>query len=213
MKKAAVLWTGGKDSALALQVSLNLYDIRRLVCFVPADDRQFYAHPTQLMELQARKIGLPIEFITISEPYKLSYRQQIERIKNGGIEALITGDISTVNGMPNWIDEVASGLTDVHKPLWELDREAILDTLISNKFKVICSLAYKKHFQSTIVGRYFNPKLIEELKELPIDICGEQGEYHTWVLDAPFFNAPIQLEDTRVVEAVEYCYLTYERGI
>ena len=33
MKKAAVLWTGGKDSALALQVSLNLYDISpRNVC-------------------------------------------------------------------------------------------------------------------------------------------------------------------------------------
>ena len=69
--KAAVLWTGGKDSALAFQVSLNLHDIRRLVCFVPADNRQFYAHPTQLMELQARKIGIPIEFMPISEPYQL----------------------------------------------------------------------------------------------------------------------------------------------
>ncbi len=74
MKKAVVLWTGGKDSALALQVSLTLYNIRRLACFVPADNRQFYAHPTRLMELQARKIGLPIEFMPISEPYALSFR-------------------------------------------------------------------------------------------------------------------------------------------
>ena len=59
MKKAAVLWTGGKDSALAFHVSVNLYDIKRLVCFVPADNRQFYAHPTELMELQARKIRMP----------------------------------------------------------------------------------------------------------------------------------------------------------
>ena len=213
MKKAAVLWTGGKDSALALQVSLNLYDIRRLVCFVPADERQFYAHPTQLMELQARKIGLPIEFMPISEPYKLSYRQQIETIRDSGIETLITGDISTVDGMPNWIDEVASGLTDVYKPLWELDREAILDTLISNGFKVICSLAYKKHFQSTIAGKYLDLELIAELKQLPIDICGEQGEYHTWVLDAPFFKTPVQLEGAHVVEAVEYYYLTYAQAI
>ena len=126
MMKAAVLWTGGKDSALALQVSSNLYDIRRLICFVPADNRQFYAHPTQLMALQARKIGLPIEFVPISEPYKLSYRQQIERIRDNGIEVLITGDISTVGGMPNWIDDVAAGLVGVHKPLWELDRHEIL---------------------------------------------------------------------------------------
>ena len=211
--KAAVLWTGGKDSALALQVSLNLYDIRRLVCFVPADGRQFYAHPTELMELQAQKIGIPIEFVPISEPYKQSYRQQIEAIKDTGIEILITGDISTVDGMPNWIEEVASGLVEVYKPLWELDRHAILDTLISNKFKVVCSLAYKKHFQTIIAGRYLDPELIAELKQLPIDVCGEQGEYHTWVLDAPFFNEPVQLEGTRVVDAVEYFYFTYKQAI
>ncbi|MDE0400907.1 MAG: hypothetical protein OXL96_24195 [Candidatus Poribacteria bacterium] len=211
--KAAVLWTGGKDSALALQVSLNLHDIRRLVCFVPADNRQFLAHPTQLMELQAQKSGMPIEFVPISEPYKQSYRQQIETIRDTGIEMLITGDISTVGGMPNWIEEVAEGLVDVHKPLWELDRHAILDTLISDKFKVICSLAYKKHFHPTIVGRYFDAELISELKQLPIDACGEQGEYHTWVLDAPFFKEPVELKGTRIIDAAEYCYLTYERLI
>ena len=117
--KAAVLWTGGKDSALALQVSLNLHHIRRLICFVPVEGRQFYAHPTELMELQAQKIGMPIEFVPISEPYKQSYRQQIEAIRDTGIKVLITGDISTVGGMPNWIEEVAEGLVAVHKPLWE----------------------------------------------------------------------------------------------
>lgn len=213
MKKAAVLWTGGKDSALALQVSLNLYDIRRLVCFVPADNRQFYAHPTQLMELQAQKIGLPIEFMTISEPYESSYRQQIETIKDSGIAVLITGDISTVGGMPNWIEGVAAGLAEVYKPLWELDRAVILDTLIANQFEVVCSLAYKRYFQPTIAGRYLDLEFISELKQLPIDACGEQGEYHTWVLDAPFFKESIRLEDTQVVEAVEYYYLTYEKAV
>ena len=129
MTKAAVLWTGGKDSVLALHLSLNLYDIKSLICFVPTDNRQFYAHPRQLMILQAQKIGIPIEFVPISEPYKQSYRRQIETIRDNGIEVLITGDISTVDGMPNWIDEVATGLVGVEKPLWELDRGAILDTL------------------------------------------------------------------------------------
>ena len=213
MTKAAVLWTGGKDSALTLHLSLNLYDIKKLICFVPADNRQFYAHPTQLMALQARKIDVPIEFVPIVKPYKLSYRQQIETIRDNGIEMLITGDISTVGGLPNWIDEVAAGLVDVEKPLWGLDRGAILDTLISNKFEVICSLSYKKYFQPTITGRHLDPELISELKQLPIDPCGEQGEYHTWVLDAPFFKAPVQLEGTRIVDAPEYCYLTYESAI
>ena len=212
LMKAAVLWTGGKDSALAFQVSLNLYDIRRLVCFVPADHRQFYAHPTPLMELQARKIGIPIEFMPITEPYQSSYRQQIRILRDSGIEVLITGDISTVDGMPNWIDGVATNLVGVYKPLWELDRHTILNTLISEKFEVICSLAYKKFFLPTIAGRYLDAELISELKQLPVDACGEQGEYHTWVLDAPFFKEPLRLKDIRVVEAAEYCYLTYEQA-
>ena len=211
--KAAVLWTGGKDSALALQVSLNLYDIRRLVCFVPADNRQFYAHPTPLMELQARKIGIPIEFMPIAEPYQLGYRRQIRILRDSGIEVLITGDISTVDGMPNWIDSVATNLVEVYKPLWELDRHTILDTLISEKFEVICSLAYKKFFLPTIAGRYLDAELISELKRLPIDACGEQGEYHTWVLDAPFFKEPLQLKGIRVVDTSKYSYLTYEQAI
>ena len=213
MTKAAVLWTGGKDSALALHLSLNLYDIRSLICFVPADNRQFYAHPTQLMTLQAQKIGIPIQFLPISEPYKLSYQRQIETIRDKGIEVLITGDISTIGGMPNWIDEVAADLVGVEKPLWELDRHAILDTLASNQFEVVCSLSYKKYFQSTITGRYLDSTLMSELKQLPIDPCGEQGEYHTWVLDAPFFETPVQLVGTRIVDTPEYCYLTYESTI
>lgn len=211
--KAAVLWTGGKDSALALQVSLNLYDIRRLVCFVPADNRQFYAHPTPLMELQARRIGIPIEFMPIAAPYQLGYRRQIRILRDSGIEVLITGDISTVDGMPNWIDSVATNLVEVYKPLWELDRHTILDTLISEKFEVICSLAYKKFFLPTIAGRYLDTELISELKRLPIDACGEQGEYHTWVLDAPFFKEPLQLKGIRVVDTSKYSYLTYEQAI
>ena len=210
--KAVVLWTGGKDSALAFQVSLNLYDIRRLVCFVPADDRQFYAHPTPLMELQARKIGIPIEFMPIAEPYRSSYRQQIRVLRDSGIETLITGDISTVNGMPNWIESVATNLVGVYKPLWELDRHTILDTLIAEEFEVICSFAYKRFFQSTIAGRYLDAGLISELKQLPIDACGEQGEYHTWVLDAPFFKESLQLKGRRVVDTSEYSYLTYEQA-
>ena len=213
MTTAAVLWTGGKDSALALHLSLNRYNIRKLICFVPADNRQFYAHPTQLMALQAQKIGIPIDFLEISELYKASYRGQIEMIRDCGIEVLITGDISTVGGMPNWIDEVSTGLVGVKKPLWELDRGAILDTLVSNQFEVICSLSYKKHFQTTITGRYLDLELIWELKQLPIDPCGEQGEYHTWVLEAPFFQAPVRLEGTRIVDAPEYCYLTYKNAI
>jgi len=165
------------------------------------------------MELQAQKIGIPIEFVPISEPYKQSYRQQIEAIRDTGIEMLITGDISTVGGMPNWIDEVAAGLVGVEKPLWELDRGARLDTLASNQFEVVCSLAYKKHFQTTITGRYLDLELISQLKQLPIDSCGEQGEYHTWVLDAPFFKAPVQLEGTCIVDTADYCYLTYESAI
>lgn len=147
-----VSWSSGKDSAWALHTLRQQpegYDVRRLVCFVPTDNRQFYAHPTPLMELQARKIGIPIEFMPIAEPYRSSYRQQIRRLRDSGIEVLITGNISTVDGMLNWIDGVATNLVGVYKPLWELDAPFFKEPLQLKDIRVVdtaeyCYLTYEQ---------------------------------------------------------------------
>ncbi|GJM61029.1 hypothetical protein [Persicobacter diffluens] len=206
MKNAVVLWTGGKDSAMALYESMNKYKIVKFVTFVPAVKKDFIAHPLGLMEAQSAAIGIDHDFVKIGEPYADSYRKAIARLKDEGIEVLITGDISTINGAPNWIRQCAEGLVEVDTPLWEHDRKQLLEKFIQRDFEVICSLSYKAYFQSPVVGQRLNEELVRKFEAINIDLCGENGEYHTCVLNAPFFKKKIEL-DFDILEAEDYFHL------
>jgi diphthine-ammonia ligase len=128
-----VLWTGGKDSVLALyEARLSGYTIVNLVTFIP-DRADFLAHPLPFMEAQAQALDLPHKAITISEPFRENYEKAISSIKETfEVDTLVTGDISRVDSYPNWIRECStpSGVNAL-TPLWELDRRTILTRLLS----------------------------------------------------------------------------------
>lgn len=204
--KCAVLWTGGKDSALALYESqLMGYDVAQLVTFAPIGGK-FLAHPLNFMAYQAEALGLPHAVIEIKEPFKQSYEDAIRALKNQeNIDVLITGDIAEVDGLPNWIRECSQpAFMDVSTPLWNLDRTTIANRLVSSGFEVIFSCVKKPWFTADWVGKPLNADTFERLQEMHretgLDICGEQGEYHTLVLDGPSFKKRIQIESYSVVQ-------------
>ncbi len=124
MSRAVVLWTGGKDCALAChEAQLSGHEIVRLVTFAGAE--QLRAHPLPMMKEQAQAMGLPHAVIRVTQPYEESYRQAIRVLREvDQVDCLITGDIAPVDGYPNWVRECAQGTgVDVLTPLWETDRE------------------------------------------------------------------------------------------
>lgn len=85
MKKAAVLWTGGKDSALALFESMGDFHIECLVTFVPTSGKNFVAHPLALMQLQAESIGLEHRCVPITEPFERAMLMQSLHLRTVGL--------------------------------------------------------------------------------------------------------------------------------
>ncbi len=197
--KTAVLWTGGKDSALAFyEARLSGCDILGLVTFIP-EGADFLAHPLFIMEAQAQALNLPHRTIKISKPFAENYEKAITSLRTKfGVEVLVTGDISEVDGFPNWIRErsLPSGMK-VLTPLWEKDRGEILDQLVSLHFKVIFSGIKKPWLTEDWLGLEITKASLGELKALGkktgLDLCGEQGEYHTLVLDGPPFSKRVDI--------------------
>jgi diphthine-ammonia ligase len=208
---AVVLWTGGKDSALALHEAMRAdYHILALVTFVPQKP-VFLAHPLSFMELQAKAMELSHEFIEIREPFRPSYEKAIQNLKRRGIQTLVTGDIAEVGGQPNWISECSKAANmNVFHPLWGRDRLELLQNLYSNHFKVIFSCVKNDWLSADWVGKEIDLSTIEELCRLHerngIDLCGEQGEFHTLVTDAPQFKKRIQIDSfsQQVTESMAY---------
>lgn len=211
--KTAVLWTGGKDSALALYEARRAgHEIHSLVTFAPPLFR-FRAHPIALMERQAEAMGIGHCVVTIEEPIRDSYiaalRQLVER---DGIATVVTGDIAEVDGKPNWIRECSQGLgLDVHTPLWHRDREELLEQLITVGYKTLFTCVKGPWFTSEWVGRELDRAAVQAMRELRattgLDLSGEQGEYHTMVTDGPPFRHHIEIPAYVVCTSGELAYL------
>lgn len=198
-RPAAVLWTGGKDSALAMHhAAAQGLDIRRLVTFAPREG-SFLAHPLSVMAMQAQAIGLPHQVVTIAEPYFESYRAGIAALAAEGITTLVTGDIAEVAGMPNWIRQCCEGIdVSVLTPLWGGDRRGLMLQLIDSGFVVIFSCVKRPWFTPDWLGRTIDRRVLSELEDISratgLDICGENGEYHSLVLDGPMFRWRVAID-------------------
>ena len=197
--KTAVLWTGGKDSALALyEAQRSGNDIHLLVTFAPPGFR-FRAHPIALMAQQAEAMGIGHRVITIEEPIRDNYVAALGQLaERDGIAVVVTGDISEVDGKPNWIRECSQGLAlDIQTPLWHRDREELLDRLITVGYKTLFTCVKAPWFTAEWVGRELDRAAVQAMRELRIttglDLCGEQGEYHTMVTDGPPFRHRIEI--------------------
>ncbi|MBI5560315.1 MAG: diphthine--ammonia ligase [Deltaproteobacteria bacterium] len=197
--KAAISWTGGKDSSLALyEAKLLGYEIVSLATFAPSKP-EFLAHPIGFMKYQAEALSLPHHVLETDEPFKESYEKAIQFLrKEHEITTLITGDIAEVDCQTNWIRECSkySGV-EVLTPLWGFNRQELINKLLSYKFKVIFSCVKKPWFTDDWLGIELNRNSLEKLRmlntETGLDICGEQGEYHTLVLDGPPFKKSIHV--------------------
>lgn len=210
---AAVLWTGGKDSAWALHRSSGS-NVTELVTFVPSD-AHFQAHDLELMAWQARSLGLPHRRELVEPPYEPGYEQALRRLRDRGIECVITGDIAVVDGLPNFIQARAErvGLR-VELPLWGVERVAHLRALVAEGFEVMLTLVKEPWLDAAWAGRILDDAAIDELTLVGaangLDVAGENGEYHSMVLNGPGFRERLRVE-TRRHSAPPHHYLEVSR--
>jgi diphthine-ammonia ligase len=197
--KVAALWSGGKDSALACYKALKHgFDVAFVMTFIW--DKQPSSHPLAMTKLQSEALQIPFYWERVNPPYFESYKQAMLDLKEDyGIEGVVTGDISLVDSFHgNWIDNVCKDTgVEVIKPLWDLDRIKIVEDLVSSGFKVIFTCVKQPWFSEEWLGRGIDAQTLHELKELNektgMDICGENGEYHTMTVDAPFYKKTINV--------------------
>jgi uncharacterized protein (TIGR00290 family) len=197
----AMAWTGGKDSSLALYEAEKLgYEVQCLVTFAWSEDT-FLAHPLKFMALQAEALGLPHYTLNVREPFERGYEEALSSLKREyGIEIVATGDIAEVAGHnPNWLDErAAHAKIDLIRPLWHNSRIELLNRLLELGFKVVISCVNRRWLTDEWLGVELSPDAIQRLVEVHertgLDLSGEQGEYHTLVIDGPQFKKKIRIE-------------------
>ncbi len=149
--------------------------------------------------MQTQALALPHYILSISEPFEKSYETALGELRDKlSLRTVITGDIAEANGSPNWIRERSRPVgMNVHTPLWGRDRLALLQQQLASGFKVIFSCVNTRWLVAGWVGRRLDHSAIADLRAVRdrtgLDLCGEEGEYHTLVTDGPTFTRPLRI--------------------
>lgn len=200
IKKPAVFnWSTGKDSALALHLSLSerRYEIRYLLTTLSAKYKRVSQHGVRekLLDRQAEEIGIPLKKIWLPEQldmatYAEMMKENWQKFKRESVEVSIFGDIHLEQLRKYRESQLDTFSITGEFPLWNKDTIALAEDFIDRGFKAVVVNVSDNWLDKSFVGRLFDRSFLEDLPAV-VDPCGEQGEFHTFVYDGPIFKNPV----------------------
>jgi uncharacterized protein (TIGR00290 family) len=206
MKKLRLvcLWSGGKDSCLALyKIKRQGYKIISLLNFVSKDTHTSRSHglKSELIRYQAKLMNIPlIQSEVESGKYNQTLKTVINKLKRTfKIQGIVFGDIYLA-GHKEWAEEICQKLKMQQiMPLWRCKTQRLIQEFIKYGFEAIIVSIKKEIMNPAWLGCKIDENFIPKLSQLPqkIDPCGEEGEFHTLVTNGPLFKKPLQLLKTR----------------
>lgn len=207
-----VSWSSGKDSAWALhrlKSRPDRWDVRGIFTTVNAtDDRvAIQATPRAVLQLQAERLGLPLYEIPIPNPcpnerYEAAMQDFLDRIRSLPSHqtafALAFGDLF-LQDIRNYRESqlAGTGFTPVF-PLWNQPTPQLAREMIDQGLRAIVTNVSGLHLDRTFAGRSFDHDFLADLPS-EVDPLGENGEFHTCVIDGPMFSKPINARPGRIV--------------
>lgn len=201
-KKAYFNWSSGKDSALALYKiqQQNEYEIDLLVTTVNKEFDRVSMHGLrkELLERQVAAIGLPLQTIPFDaqvtmDEYSKTMKEVMNALVDQGYTHGVFGDIF-LDDLRKYRDEklVEAGVQGVY-PLWKQSTKELMQEFLALGFKAITVCVNASMLGEEFVRRIIDQQFIDDLPD-NVDVCGENGEFHTFVFDGPIFTEPVTFE-------------------
>lgn len=208
MTKVALSWSSGKDSAWTLHVLRRQPDVQVAALITTfnskADRVAMHAVRRALAEAQAERTGLPLWAVELPWPcsnqeYEHRMHAVCQQAKDAGITVIAFGDLFLEDVRKYRIRQLeGSGLAPLF-PLWQIATDRLSRQMIAGGVKAKITCVDPSKLAKTFAGRDYDVKLLEDLPP-EVDPCGENGEFHTFVYDAPVFASAIGVRTGEVVE-------------
>lgn len=198
-------WSGGKDSCLACYKAIESgYQVRYLLNFISKEYKRccFHGIEASLLNLQAELIGILLiqrEVSADMEKYETEFKAAVSEIKTKEIQGMVFGDVY-LEEHRNWLERVCKDLEILPiQPLWNHPPLRVLEEFIDLGFKAIVVSCKADMFSKDFIGRVIDKDLIRELQMRNICPCGENGEFHTFVIDGPMFRRKIEILESEPI--------------
>jgi len=217
-QKAWLAWSSGKDAAWALHVvrTRKVAAIVGLLSTVTAPYARVSMHGVRetVLEAQAEALGLPIHRVYIPAPcsneaYEAAMRQALASARAAGVNVIVFGDIALAD-VRAWREAHLArvGMSALF-PLWQGDTRALAREMISAGLRAYVTCLDPRRVPRALAGRRFDDAFLAALPA-EADPCGENGEFHTCVVDGPMFRHPVAVRVGVTVEREGFVFTDLE---
>ena len=213
-KKVLLSWSSGKDSAWSLHLLRQQPDVEVVALFTTfnstADRVAMHAVRRALVETQAERTGLPLWSIDLPWPCTNAVYEDLlsalwPRAAAEGITAIAFGDLFLQDIRDYRIRQLEPTGFEPLFPVWDIPTAQLGRDMIAAGVKARLTCVDPAKLPRTFAGREYDLSL---LRDLPahIDPCGENGEFHTFVYDAPIFTHPIPILPGETLERDNFLF-------
>jgi uncharacterized protein (TIGR00290 family) len=208
VRQAWMSWSSGKDSALALHRVQGEAEVEvvGLLTTVNATAERVAMHGVRrtLLDAQAQALGLPVHVVDLpwpcsNEVYEQQMAAAVTSARNCGVDVMVFGDLFLEDVRRYRERSLAgTGLLPLF-PLWRLPTTAVARELLGLGIRAMVTCVDLAQAPGEFAGRWYDEALLAELPP-GVDPCGENGEFHTVVVDGPGFSRPIEVTVGETVE-------------
>lgn len=206
--KFVMSYSCGKDSTLALHrmVELGHEPIALMIMVNQSVDRSyFHGADRSMMQDYSDALNIPLMAVpTSGADYQEAMENALRKAAGMGAEGACFGDIDIEQNRA-W-SEARCIRTHIQAffPLWKKNRAENVQDLIGLGYKCLIKSINNRLLPKSLLGRVLDRPTVAEMEQYGIDVCGENGEYHTLTVDGPLFNAPIPYRTGEIIDLDEY---------
>ena len=187
-------WSGGKECSLATYKAISQgHEVLYLLNFISEDGERSRSHGTKagVLALQSEAIGIPlIQVRTSWEDYEDNFKKVVSELRGIGIEGGVFGDMD-LEEHRGWVERICNEIgIEAFLPLRRIKAEELIKEFLNLKFKAI---VVATRLDENFLGKVLDKDLVRQMNKFGSHLCGENGEYHTFVTEGPIFKKTLKV--------------------
>lgn len=204
---AVGLFSGGKDSMYSLYLAekqgIVVDDLITLFPTLPWPSP--HAANVEALKVLAKSMGKRLAIIDFKKPEAF-----VEALKNLNVDALVAGDIDSETHLGGLKDVCGKAGLELVEPIYGRDPLELFHEIFDSGFKALITGVKLDCMGEEWLGFTISKETSDEFlsKIGSVDPLGEYGEFHTLVLECPFYPKSFSVTSTEKKTAHGLSYLT-----